>query len=100
MWRVERSSVRVRAGKSGEVSLPDEVHKELGIRQESGFFIVLRRDGVIELVPEAAEVDTSTRSEEWHDRQRRAQRELAAGQGIVHEDGEALIAHLKRVAGE
>lgn len=100
MRSVQRDLVKVRAGKSGEVSLPNELHKELGIKQgDASFYIVVRDDGVIELGPEADEVNTSTRSKEWHERQRQAQRELAAGRGTVHEDGEALIAHLKSVAG-
>lgn len=97
-----RGSVKVRGGNSGEVALPDELHRELGIRQgqEAWFDIVLRGDGVIELVPRTDEVDTSARSEGWHQAQRRAQRELADGQGTVHEDGEALMKHLKNATGE
>jgi bifunctional DNA-binding transcriptional regulator/antitoxin component of YhaV-PrlF toxin-antitoxin module len=54
---VQRDLVKVRAGKSGEVSLPNELHKELGIKQgDASFYIVVRDDGVIELGPEADEV--------------------------------------------
>jgi len=94
---VERGAVTVRAGKSGEVVLPDEIHQELGIRQEGGFYLVLREDGVIELVPE---VDTDQRSDEWHERQRRGLAEIAAGEGTVHKDAAAMEAHLDRIAGD
>jgi len=57
-----------------------------------GWWLAVRRDGSIELIPD--EMPLVDR------RQRQAQSELAAGQGTVHEDGEALIAHLKSVAGE
>lgn len=87
----------------GLVALPSEVRRRLHLDEPGAQLeITEREDGILELRP-ALPVPADQRwfwSARWQQREREVDAHVAARQVTVHEDGDALIAHLGGLSDE
>jgi bifunctional DNA-binding transcriptional regulator/antitoxin component of YhaV-PrlF toxin-antitoxin module len=82
------------------VALPAEVRRRLHLDQPGAQVEITERDdGVLELRP-SLPVPADQHwfwARRWQQREREVDEHVAAGQVTVHEDGDALLAHLDRL---
>lgn len=86
----------------GVVALPVEMRRRLGLeRPGAQVEITEREDGVLELRPTLPVPADQVRFRErgWQEREREVDDHVAAGRVTVHEDGDALLAHLDALDG-
>lgn len=89
----------VTVGSEGQLELPEEIRTVLALDLPGTELVMaLREDGVVELrrKEEAVPEDGWFWSEEWQRKEREADEDISAGRVTTVEDGDALIAHLKR----
>jgi AbrB family looped-hinge helix DNA binding protein len=81
----------------GVVALPAEVRRRLGLDEPGAQLeITEREDGVLEMRP-ALPVPADQKwfwTKRWQERELEVDEHVAAGRATVHEDGDALLAHI------
>jgi AbrB family looped-hinge helix DNA binding protein len=84
----------------GVIALPAEVRRRLDLDEPGAQVEVTEReDGVLELRP-SLPVPAEQRwfwAERWQRREREVDEHVAAGRVAVHDDGDALLAHLAQL---
>jgi len=89
----------ITVGTEGRLEFPDEIRTHLALDLPGTELVMaLREDGVIELRrKDRGPADQEWFwSEEWQRKEQEADEDIAAGRVTTVEDGDALIAHLKR----
>jgi len=84
----------------GVLALPAAVRRRVGLEPGDQVEVVEREDGVIELHP-VITVPASQAwfwTERWQRLEAEADADVARGDVTVHDDGEALLAHLDKLA--
>lgn len=87
----------------GVVALPAEVRRRLGLDEPGAQLeITEREDGVLEMRP-ALPVPADQKwfwTKRWQDRELEVDEHVTAGRVTVHEDGDALLAHITSLTRE
>lgn len=85
----------IKVTRNGQITIPAEIRRELGIR-EGDYMEVTLKEGVIVISP-AQVVDKSQAyfwSERWQQEEREAEEDIEAGRVRVFEDVDSLISDL------
>lgn len=81
----------------GVVALPAEIRRRLGLDEPGAQLEITERDdGVLEMRP-ALPVPADQQwfwTRRWQERELAVDEHVAAGRGEVHDDGDALLAHI------